>query len=509
MLAKSLRIRALARGLCAGLTCLAHGVGVSSAQTGADLELERAILSTFEQINAVPRCSKDEARISAWLVDWARARGLAVSSDAHRNVLITVPATAGWEDRPGVVLQAHMDMVCAKAEGSAHDFTRDPIPVIRDGDWVRATGTTLGADDGIGIALALTLVERATKPHPKLEVLITADEEKDMSGAAGLDPGLLTGTRYINLDSEDDATVTLGAAGGLHTDIELPLAMTPLAAEMTVFDLKVSGLLGGHSGLDIDKNRPNANILIAELLGAFPFRLTGIEGGGVANAIATSAVAGIAVAAGDVAALERRVADFAADARVRYPAEAGMTLTLTRAANALQPAASAEASANAVRLLAAIPQGVTAWSEEFDGLPESSSNIGIVTSTDRALAIATFQRSFRADHLQALAQRIAAHARAAGATSIQRGSFPAWPPNTGTGLYRAVLASYSKLFGAPMATSVVHAGLECGYIAAKYPAMEIVSIGPTLENVHTSNERLKVSSLPKLWNLLQEVVQAP
>ena len=288
------RTKKMLRHALAGMILLAGSS--SEVVAGADVDAEAAILSTFEEINKIPRCSKDEGRISAWLVDWARARGIAVSSDSYRNVLMKVPETPGWEARPGVILQAHMDMVCVKTETSQHDFTKDPIPMIRDGEWVRAKDTSLGADDGVGIAIALTLAEKATGPHPQLELLFTTDEEQDMTGVAGLSPDLLTGKRYINLDSENDSTVTLGAAGGLHTDVRLPLTMTPLSAGMEVFKLKVSDLLGGHSGLDINKNWANANVLIARLLtGSAPFRLVAFAGGSAGNAIATSAEATIAL----------------------------------------------------------------------------------------------------------------------------------------------------------------------------------------------------------------------
>ena len=500
-----LRTRVIAAALLAGLTLLS----CSSNDGFAAEDVEQAILSTFEQINQVPRCSKDEARISAWLVEWAHSRGLPATSDAHMNVLITVPATAGWEARPGVVLQSHMDMVCLKAEGSLHDFTKDSIPVIHDGAWVHAKDTTLGADDGIGAAIALTVAERATKPHPTLEILITTDEERDMTGAAGLGATALTGARYINLDSENDSVVTLGSAGGVHSDIGLPLATTPLSIDFQAFVLKVSGLLGGHSGIDISKGRANANVLVAQLLaGPVPIRLVDMSGGNADNAIASSAEAVFAVDPSNVTAFRKHAVDFTARARVQYPEEAGLTVSLAATANARQPAVSSQASVAAMTLISSIPQGVTAWSGEFAGLPETSNNIGIVRFAGGTLNITTFQRSFHANNLEAIAGRIAAISQAAGASISRRGAFPAWPPNSATGLYKALIGAYSRLFGSAMATDVVHAGLECGYIADKYPAMEIVSIGPTLENVHTTSERLKVTSLRKMWDLVQDVLQA-
>lgn len=497
------------------LTCFVAGAmllagGGNQGLADAPFDPEAAILTTFAQINAIPRCSKDEGRISAWLVAWARRRGLAASRDVHDNVLITVAATPGWEERPGVVLQAHMDMVCVKTEASTHDFTRDAIPLIRDGDWVRASDTSLGADAGIGMALALTVAEKAGQPRPRLEILFTTDEEQHMTGAAGLSPALLTGQRYINLDSDDDAVVTLGAAGGLHTELHLPLMMTPRPAGTEIFTLTVSGLRGGHSGLDIGKNRANANVLAARaLVASVPFRLMAFSGGSAGNAIAARAEVTVALTVPEADALRTHLSAFVAETRAAFPDEPGLAITLTPATKALASAASAPDSAAAMKLIASIPQGVTAWSQAFPGLPGTSNNIGVVQSSDDGLTITTFQRSFQSDALVALAGQIVATAHAVGASSLQSGAFPAWPPNPNSTLAKAVAVASARLFGTTMKSDVVHAGLECGHIASKYPSMDIVSLGPTVENPHTPHERLKLPSVVKTWTLLLEVLQSP
>lgn len=497
----------LFRKLMFGVAVLFALGGTAAAEPEGGIE--EAILSTFEQISQVPRCSKDEARISAWLVEWARKRGFQVTQDEYRNVLVTIPATPGREKSPGVVLQSHMDMVCLKKEGSPHDFTKDGIALIRDGEWIHAKDTTLGADDGIGIAIALTLAERSAKPHPKLEILVTADEEKDMSGAAGLAGNLLSGTRFINLDSEDDSVLTLGSAGGLHTDISLPTPESPVAAEAKLFTVKVSGLAGGHSGVDINKNRGNASVLLARLLREVaPLRLVTLSGGTADNVIATSAEATLAIGGDVLPKLEKRVSGFLTEAKAEFPGEAGMAISLDPAPNSGQPAALPESSAVALNLIASLPQGVAEWSKAAANLPETSNNVGIVSMANGALQVATFQRSFHAENLEAISGQIASIAKTFGASTAQRGLFPSWPPNTGSALAKLVREKYEQLYGAPMATEVIHAGLECGNIAAKYPAMEIVSIGPTTLDVHSTNERVKVASLLKIWNLLQEVLQA-
>jgi dipeptidase D len=497
----------LFKNLICGMAVLSALGSVAAA--GPDGGIEDAILSTFEQINRVPRCSKDEDRISAWLVGWASKRGFEVKQDEFKNVLVAVPATPGLERSPGVVLQSHMDMVCLKKEGSPHDFTKDGIALIRDGEWIRAKDTTLGADDGIGIAIALTLAERSTKPHPKLEILVTADEEKDMSGAAGLAGNLLSGTRFINLDSEDDSVLTLGSAGGLHTDISLPTPESPVAADAKLFTVKVSGLAGGHSGVDINKNRGNASVLLARLLREVaPLRLVTLSGGTADNVIATSAEATLALGDDVVPKLEKRVSAFLSEAKTEFPGEAGLAISVDPIANSGQLAASPENSSVALNLIALLPQGVTAWSKAAADLPETSNNVGIVRMADGGLQVATFQRSFHAENLEAISMEIASTAKKFGASAMQRGLFPSWPPNTESALAKLIGEKYQQLYGTPMVTEVIHAGLECGNIAAKYPAMEIVSIGPTTLDVHSTNERVKVASLLKIWNLLEEVLQA-
>lgn len=480
-----------------------------AAIAGPEGGIEEAILSTFEQINEVPRCSKDEDRISAWLVEWARERGFQVTQDKNKNVLITVPATPGREKSPGVVLQSHMDMVCLKKEGSPHDFASDGIALIRDGGWIRAKDTTLGADDGIGIAIALTLAERSTRPHPKLELLITADEEKDMSGAAGLASDLLSGTRFINLDSEDDSVLTLGSAGGLHTDISLPTPERPVAADAKLFTLKVSGLVGGHSGVDINKSRGNASVFLARLLQEVaPLRLVTLIGGTADNVIAASAEATLAINDDLVPKLEKRVVVFLSEAQEEFPGEKGLAISLDAVANSGQFAASPESSSAALSLIASLPQGVTAWSKAAADLPETSNNVGIVRMADGTLQVATLQRSFHSENLEAISSQIVSIAKKFGASTTRRSLFPSWPPNTKSALATLIGKKYGELYGTPMVTEVIHAGLECGNIAAKYPEMEIVSIGPTILDVHSTNERVKVASLLKIWDLLQEVLQA-
>lgn len=479
------------------------------ADDGADT---KRILGIFEDISQVPRCSKDEERISAWLVQWAKERNLAVTTDAANNVLISVPASPGLEDSPAVALQAHMDMVCQKTEDSGHDFSTDPIQLVRDGEWLRAKDTTLGADDGIGMAIALFLAEARDLHRPALELLFTTDEEMDMSGAERLSSDALNATRFINIDSEMEGEVTLGAAGGIKMEISLPLTFLPLEPDQSVYSLRVDGLLGGHSGVEIHKNRANANVLVAQVLDeAVPFRLISFDGGSADNAITTVSELVLALAQEHENALKARIAAFEQQARVKYPEETGLALSLKPVAQmsgqAFSQALSHDDSSKTLALVLAIPQGVIEWSEQFPGLPETSNNIGIVKTRENTLDLVVFHRSFNPDKLEKLAQGIEQTSVAAGAATSRRSAFPTWPPDTDSELYQKALAAYERSLGSELKTVVLHAGLECGFIAEKYPAMEIISIGPILEDVHTPRERLYVPSVERIALFLRTLLQ--
>lgn len=502
-------LRRVAAILLSTLCLAAHAADDAAAQAATNSASTARILSIFSDISQVPRCSKNEARISAWLVDWARQRKLAVSADAHKNVLITVPASAGYENHPTVILQAHMDMVCQKTADSTHDFSKDPIVLVHDGDWLKARDTTLGADNGIGMAIALALVEDSESPHPKLEVLITTDEEIDMTGAGGVSTALLSGKKFINLDSEAEGFVTLGAAGGIKSEVSLPLARTSLPPDHVAYSLQISGLQGGHSGIDINKGRANANTLIAQALApSLAIRLIDFNGGSADNAITRAAQASFALPRGQLDALKARVLAFEQATRAKYPSETGLDIKLVPADPMGTSAFAPEDSAKAIALVATLPQGVHEWSKEFKGLPETSNNLGVVKIEKDQLVVSTFQRSFNPAKLTAMASGIDATAASLGAINKRRSAFPTWPPNANSALYQQTLAAYQRQFKTAMKWEVLHAGLECGYIAEKFSDMEIISVGPTVQDVHTTQEKLYLPSLGKLSQLLKEVLKS-
>lgn len=509
--------RFVAMLLCAGLACASMSFRVCAAgQEGAgggpflasDSEATRRILAVFEALSRIPRCSKHEAAVSEWLAGHAAERGWTARVDGHRNVLVSVPASKGFEGRVPVVLQAHMDMVCQKDDASTHDFEKDPISLVREGEWLRADGTTLGADDGMGIAVALALAEDPSSPHPPLELLFTTDEEIDMSGACGLSEGFFSGRKLINIDSENEGTVTIGAAGGIKTVVALPLAYAAAEQGRQAYSLRVDGLLGGHSGVEIDKNRANANALVAEALAAdIPLRLATFNGGSADNVITRTSEAVFTLPADRLDALQKRLAVFERDARKRFPDETQLAVTLTPAADSPQQTLSEADSAKALRMVADFPQGVIEWSKQLPGLPETSNNIGVVKTGDDTLTVVTFQRSFSLAKLEDVARGIEQTATKSGAVATRRSTFPAWPPNPESDLYKKSLAAYEGVFKTPMKTEIIHAGLECGYMAASTPGLEIISIGPTMENVHTPRERVHVPSLERITAFLQALVR--
>ncbi|MCF8053913.1 MAG: beta-Ala-His dipeptidase [Deltaproteobacteria bacterium] len=491
-----------------GFYCLASAEpskNYIAVNEGADT---KRILAIFEEISQVPRCSKEEGPISAWLVRWAQERNLAVKTDKFNNVIISVPASRGYEDRPVVALQAHMDMVCQKSAQSTHNFSSHPIQLVRDGELLRAKSTTLGADDGIGVAIALFLAENPDVERPALELLFTTDEEMDMSGAAGLASDILLAERFINIDSEAEGFVTLGSAGGVKIEILLPLNFVPLTTGIEAYTLSISGLKGGHSGLEIDKNRPNANVLLAQALHkAPPLQIISFAGGSADNAITMDSVAVFALPAGSAPALQEKIALFEQELRQEYSDETNLEVALNPVAELPKKALSLNDSDNLLGLILAIPQGVYEWSKTFPGLPETSNNIGISETRDGELRLVVFHRSFNPQRLAELAQKIEATAKMSGATSKRRSEFPTWPPNPNSVLYKKALAAYERAFNSTLRTEVLHAGLECGFIAEKYPHMEIISIGPTMRYVHTPSEHLFVPSVERILLFLRGLLK--
>lgn len=477
-----------------------------------DLE-PRRVWMEFDAITRVPRPSKREARIIEYLVDFACRHGLEWARDDVGNVVMRIPAAAGCEERPVVTLQSHMDMVCEKRGDVVFDFDRDPIRTCVVDGWVRADGTTLGADCGIGMAASLALLLDPPAVHGPLEALFTVDEETGLTGAFNLGEGMIGGKYLINLDSEDEGEIFIGCAGGVDTVATLPCRREPAPAGYVFYRFDAADLLGGHSGDDIDKGRANSVKVAARFVAAAVegcgARLACIEGGNLRNAIPREAYAVVCVPEEGQDDLKVMFDRFAAEVKDEFHAtEPRMRLSL---AVAEKPGTVFhEASQRALTdALMGVACGVLAMSQTVKGLVETSTNLASVKETgDGIVTITTSQRS-SVDSAKEYAKRMVASVfRLAGAEVNHSDGYPGWAPDPGSVLLRRTVECYRSLFGCEPKVKAIHAGLECGLFLEKYPNLEMVSFGPTMRGVHSPDERLEIASVDKFWRLLREVVAA-
>jgi len=469
------------------------------------------ILEKFEQISSIPRGTKFEAGIRNWLIAWAESHGWKSKTDAAGNLVIYVPASAGYENRPTLILQGHLDMVWQKTPESNHDFEKDPIQLIRDGDWIRANGTTLGADNGIGMALMMSLVEDESVKHPPLELLFTVEEEMGVVGADNLDPSLLSGKTLINVDSETEGVFTVGCAGGGSVNITLPVTWETQSENEIAFALKIGGLQGGHSGEDINKHRTNANKLIARILDFIqrdaPIRLSTLKGGTARNAIPREAEAIFVCPKDKVDLCREKFSTIARDVQAEHArTEQGLSITLTEESDEPIRAISHLETATGIRLLASLPHGVSAMSAEMPGFIETSNNIGILELKDDGLFIISNHRSSVLSRLDELTNRVESLAWLAGAKTERTKIFPPWQPNMDSALLKKCVEAYESVAGTKPKVELTHGGLECGIISDRCGGLDTISLGPTIENLHSPEERLFVPSLPKIWKFIESTM---
>ena len=465
-----------------------------------------AVWRHFDTLCQTPRASKHEAALREALRNWARTHGLAATVDAAGNLILRKPASSGCEGKPGVILQGHLDMVCQANSDVAHDFSRDPIsPLLKDG-WLVAEHTTLGADNGIGVALGLAALEATGLRHGPLEVLLTVDEEAGMGGARGLQPGSLAGRFLINLDTEEWGEFYIGCAGGLDVNVSRPAVPTPISVGATALAVSVAGLCGGHSGCDIHLGRGNAIKLLVHILRAAgaPVRLATLQGGSARNAIPREAGA-VIVIEGEAEAVRARL-QVAADTVQQEVAasEPGLRIDIV-AATVPDRVLDSAASETWLAALHAAPVGVRRMSDSVAGVVETSNNLGVVGIENGALHANLMVRSLVDSAGMALAEELASLFRLAGCAVELEGHYPGWQPNPASALLSTSRAVYDRLFGAdygPSAVQVIHAGLECGIIGGIYPELDMVSFGPTIRGAHAPGERVDVASVDRCWALL-------
>ena len=475
----------------------------------------------FAGIAAVPHGSKKEERIRRHVRALAEGQGFAVGEDAAGNMVIEVPATPGHENAPVTVLQGHLDMVCEKNAGTEHDFDRNPIRLIVEKETdsgemlVRADGTTLGADNGIGLALALAAAWSPEVVHGPLELLCTVDEEAGMTGAKVLEPGFFKGRRLLNLDSEEDDVLYIGCAGGCDVTLSWELSASPLPPGTEVWRVSVSGLRGGHSGGDIHLNRANAIKLLVQTLRAVPgneLRLADFTGGSLRNAIPREATA-LVIGSSSLARALTTAAEKVQDEAVRDSKEESCTILVgRRAAGEALTVLSAEDSQRVLTALAALPHGVLAVVPEIAGLVQTSNNVATVTTQALAgvgnlrVTIGCLSRSSSGDQVEAAVRQIMAVGRLAGASTETGNEYPGWQPNMDSPILATCRQVYQRLFGEEPKVTAIHAGLECGLIGERVRGMDMVSFGPRIEGAHSPDERVYVASVEKSWKYLTAVL---
>jgi dipeptidase D len=478
--------------------------------------LEPALLwQHFDSIRRTPRPSKHEEQIIEVVKKWASDRGFEIAQDAAGSMTIRVPATAGHENAPTVVLQGHLDMVCEKNSDVDHDFMTEGIEVEVDGDWVQARGTTLGADNGIGVAAAMAVADDESIVHGPLELLCTVDEETGLTGAKNLDPSIVNGRIMLNLDTEEDGAIYLGCAGGADSVGTLKVSRRTGSLGTVPVRLAVTGLRGGHSGLNIIENRGNAvklatRTLIAALGDGIDLDLVSVDGGSKHNAIPRECFAVCRVREQQLGQLktvvEACVADFKEEFEASDP-DLSVDVESIDDGPPLQQVFNVHARDRLLRLLDGMPHGVLSMSRDVPGLVETSNNLAVVDTSDETVTMTVSYRSSIMPALFAVRQQVDSIFRQAGADVHVDDAYPGWKPNPESPIVKTTAAVYSKLFGEEAELKAIHAGLECGLLIEKIPEMDVASIGPQIENAHSPEERVQISSVQKFYKHLAGVLE--
>lgn len=465
----------------------------------------------FAAISRIPRGSKNEKAVAAYVMGVAKEFGLEAKQDKFMNVVVKVPATKGRENVPSVCLQGHLDMVPEKNKDKVHDFTKDPIELVRSGNFLMANGTTLGADNGIAVATNLAIMEDKSIEHGPLELLFTVDEETGLTGANNLKPGFLTSKTLINLDSEEEGSVFVGCSGGRNTHATWKFATEKVPSGSVGMKIVVKGLKGGHSGLEIDKGRGNSIKLIARVLHALEItgaRLSAIDGGNKSNAIPREAEALVFVPKKNLRKLTQIVAQWNTTLKVELSSvEPDLTVTTEPVDVKKGTVLKKPLQATILRAISALPHGVLKMSADIPGLVETSTNVAIITTEKRSIDLITSQRSsVNSEILEAL-QTMASILTLAGAAVKHTEGYPGWKPNLQSAILGVAKRSYKELYGVEPEVKAIHAGLECGIIGEKYPGMDMISYGPTLEGVHSPDEKIHIDTVAKFWKFTLAILK--
>lgn len=467
----------------------------------------QALWQHFSDLNAVPRPSKKEERVIQFMVDFGNQLGLTTAVDKIGNVIIKKPGANGMEKAPAVIMQSHLDMVHQKNNDTDFDFDQQGIQMFIEGDWVKAKGTTLGADNGIGVAAIMALLSSTDIAHPPIEAMFTIDEETGMTGAKELDPSFYTGKTLLNLDTEDDDELSIGCAGGIDTNTSYKYALAEIENNSIALTIKIKGLLGGHSGMDIDKGRGNANKLMTRLLynlrSLCDVQLVEFDGGSLRNAIPREASALIALNKEEKTTLLQHVKSIADTIQLEYKTvEPLMQIEVSEASISDQKAIASSVLIKILNTLYAVPNGVYRMSPDIEGLVETSSSLARVIIKDGEFITQSLQRSSVESSKDDVANTIRANFENMGCAVVQSGDYPGWKPDPNSNILKIMGELYREMYKEEPQIKACHAGLECGILSKHLPGVDMISFGPNIRGAHSPDEKVQISSVQKFWDYL-------
>lgn len=474
--------------------------------------LEPSILwKRFYEIAQVPRPSKKEGKILEYMRNLFKELNVSFKEDQVGNIVASIPATPGYENTPTVVLQGHVDMVCEKNKETKHDFESDPITMIRDNGWMKAKGTTLGSDNGIGVAAALAVITDKDVVHGPIEILLTIDEETGLTGASNLQPGLISGKILINMDSEEDGAFYIGCSGGKDTLGIFNIEYEDAPQKMVSYELMVTGLKGGHSGLDINQGRANGiKILVRVLnqLGKFNCRIADMDGGSLRNAIPREAEAVLLISEKDVTEIEKAVKDFEQKAINEFKtADGGLKINFKKTDGTYSKVFSKKFSDKIINTLLALPHGVIMMSQDIPDLVETSTNVATVKIDGDKLTIGTSQRSSVESAKEYMSESVKSILKLADAKVEITDGYPGWKPNMESPLLKTSVNIFKNLFNKEPEIKAIHAGLECGILEGKNPGLDMISFGPTIQGAHSPDEKVNIETVERFYLLLKGILK--
>lgn len=466
----------------------------------------------FFELSKIPRASGREERASQWVFEIGKKHNLPTKKDEVGNVVICVPPSKGYENAKSVILQGHLDMVCEKNSSSKHNFLKDPIKIKVDGDWVKADGTTLGADNGIGVSMALALLDDKNAIHPPLELLFTIDEERGLIGANSLKKGFMTGKMLINLDTEEEGAIYIGCAGGTDTTLTLNLKRDESEVN-NVYTISVTGLRGGHSGSEINEGRGNSNQILVRSLRLLEneginFSILEIYGGSKRNAIPREAFCNISIDERELKRAKSILSRF--EKQVKYElrkVDEGVTISIKKGSSKFLTPFNKKTKRKALDLLFCIPHGVISYDREIEGLVETSTNFAIIETEDKYLRIITSQRSNITERMNWASEMVRVLGSLAGAKGESNGTYHGWTPNLNSSLLKIAKDVYKKVAKKEANAKAIHAGLECGILGEKFDNLDMISIGPDIKNAHSPSEMVSISSVQRTYDFLKELLK--